>query len=177
MSPRTRRFPGRRGGLPILICLVALLVAALPALASPPSVQGQAQSVTYDNLVEYEGIYEYGNGSTLQIAASPVDAILYALIAGAKYPLVPTPVADTFTNVADERVVFTRDDNHDVSGYRSPDGKVFRRLSAGGDFPGTIWYPRLAAQDPDYRYQYAAPPDSHDGLRSARSPTPGSTPR
>src|SRR3546814_20227366 len=27
-----------------------------------------------------------------------------------------------------------------------------------------MWYPRLAAQDPDYRYHYAAPRDAHDGI-------------
>ena len=165
MSPRTRIFLGRHVNLPVRICLAALLLAALNALAAPPSVEGQPQSVTYDTLVEYEGTYEYDNGSTLQIAASPADIILYALIAGAKYPLIATSATDTFTNVADERVVFTRDDKHNVSGYRlAGDGDVFRRLSLGGDYPRSMWYPRLAVQDPDYSYQYAAPTDGHDGI-------------
>ena len=165
MSTRTRILLGRNWNLAARICMAALILAALPVLAAPPSAEGPPQSVTYDTLVEYEGTYEYDNGSTLQIAASPADSILYALIAGAKYPLVPASAIDTFTNVAGERVVFTRDDKHNVSGYQlAGDGEVFRRLSLGGDYPRTMWYPRLAAQDPDYRYQYAAPTDGHDGV-------------
>lgn len=138
-----------------------LLLAAL-------SVSGaSAQTLTYDDLVEYEGTYEYEDGLTVQIVASPADTILFALLGGAKYPLTPVPEHDTFINVADERVVFVRDDAHRVSGYQSPGGgsdRVFRLLSAGGDFPIEMWYPRLAARETGYTYRYAVPEDVADGF-------------
>lgn len=163
MSSCTRCLLSNFWSLLTRIHLTGLLITALVA----SSASAQAQTLTYDVLVEYEGTYEYENGLTLRIAASPADKTLFALLGGARYPLISAGEADTFTNVADERVVFTRDDAHRVSGYWLPDGggdRVFQRLSAGGDFPTAMWYPRLAAQEPDFEYQYVRPDDVGDGL-------------
>ena len=138
------------------------------SLATPGLLGGQAtgQQRAYEDLLEYQGTYEYESGLTLQIAASPADTILFALIGGAKYPLLPRAGTDTFVNASDERVVFARDDGGRVSGYRLLDGanEMFRRLTAGGDFPLDMWYPRLAAREPGYVYRYAVPDDLGDGL-------------
>jgi CubicO group peptidase (beta-lactamase class C family) len=138
-----------------------------------PAASAQGHVPTYDELTKYEGTYESEHGATLQIAASPADTILFALIGGSKYPLRPVSEADTFTNVAEERVIFTRDDTGHVSGYRLPGGtasesvegdQTFRRLSSGDDFPDEMWYPRLAAREPGYEYRYTVPEDLDDGL-------------
>ncbi|MEM8960183.1 MAG: serine hydrolase [Acidobacteriota bacterium] len=129
------------------------------------------QPLSYDDLVEYEGTYEFDNGEfdnglTVQIAASPADKILFALLGDAKYPLTPTPERDVFVNVSDERVIFVRDDARRVTGYRAgaASDRVFERLAEGGDFPTEMWYPRLAAQKPGYAYRYAVPEELADGL-------------
>lgn len=59
-----------------------------------------AQSVYKVNLHElktFERTYSYGESGTLQIAASPTDALLYALIGSAKYKLRPY-AKDVFLN-------------------------------------------------------------------------------
>ena len=95
------------------------------------------------------------------------------MLGGAKYPLEAVAKADTFTNVAGNRVIFTRDESGRVSGYRLPDNtaseseaedQIFQRLSVGGDFSTEMWYPRLAAREPGYEYRYTVPDDFRDGL-------------
>jgi hypothetical protein len=48
----------------------------------------QKYKVTYNQLKEYEGLYEYLNNTTLKIAASPVDTILLCIINESRYPSV-----------------------------------------------------------------------------------------
>jgi CubicO group peptidase (beta-lactamase class C family) len=125
---------------------------APPAMADPELVR----------LRQYEGLYEYENGTTLQIAASPADKILFAVISDARYPLKPLS-GDTFTNSTNQRVLFTREGGA-VAGYTLPDngsGQVFRRLSSDVHFPVEMWYPR----SPDAPvYSYVPPRDLEDGL-------------
>ena len=54
-----------------------------------PSQITQKYSMSYSQLKEYEGLFEYVNNSTLKIAASPKDTILYAIINESKYKLSP----------------------------------------------------------------------------------------
>jgi hypothetical protein len=51
----------------------------------------------FRSLLPYEGLYEYENDFTLQLAASPNEKILFAIIAGARYPL-RAEGPDTFTD-------------------------------------------------------------------------------
>lgn len=126
--------------------------------------------VTLAALGEYEGTYEYGDGLTVQIAASPVDTTLYAFLAGARYPLSATTEHDTFSNATGEPVVFARDGSGVVTSYSLPkdgDSRVYRRLSPDSHVPIEVWYPRLAARGGVYAYEYAAPEDLCDGLSVA----------
>ena len=50
--------------------------------------------VTYGQLTEFEGVYQYVNQTTLKIAVSPKDTILYAIIHQSKYALIPFYVAN-----------------------------------------------------------------------------------
>ncbi len=121
----------------------------------------QKFKITYEQLKEYEGIYEYENNTTLQIAASPKDTILYAIINESKYSLRPQE-KDIFLNMSKEKVTFIRNNTAAITGYTS-DGKTFKLISKKVFFPKEIWYPRLNASK-DYKYVYQQPKKDLDGL-------------
>lgn len=117
--------------------------------------------ITYDQLKEYEGIYEYQNKTTLQIAASPKDTILYAIINESKYALKPSE-KDVFLNMSKEKVTFLRDPASVINGYSSEE-KTYKVISKKVIFPKEMWYPRLNASK-DYKYVYQQPKKDLDGL-------------
>ncbi|SNR44709.1 serine hydrolase [Flavobacterium sp. ov086] len=117
--------------------------------------------ITYDQLKEYEGIYEYQNKTTLQIAASPKDTILYAIINESKYALKPSE-KDVFLNMSKEKVTFLRDPASVINGYSSEE-KTYKVISKKVVFPKEMWYPRLNASK-DYKYVYQQPKKDLDGL-------------
>lgn len=124
-------------------------------------------SLSLTSLALYEGTYEYVDGLTIQIAASPADTMLYALLDGNQYLLASTSQRDVFMNTSQQHVVFIRNDSGHVSGYTLPDenaGIVYDRLSAGADLPADMWYPRLEAQEKPYTYTYTPPQTLEDGL-------------
>ncbi|WP_337966138.1 serine hydrolase [uncultured Flavobacterium sp.] len=121
----------------------------------------QKFKITYEQLKEYEGVYEYKNNTTLQIAASPKDTILFAIINDSKYALKPSE-KDVFLNMSQETVTFLRDQSSVVNGYSS-DGKTFKLLNKKVVFPKEMWYPRLNVSK-DYKYVYQQPKKDLDGL-------------
>jgi CubicO group peptidase (beta-lactamase class C family) len=123
----------------------------------------QQYKVTYDQLKEYEGLYEYANSATMKIAASPVDTILYAIINESRYRLRPSE-KDIFLNNGNEKVQFLRDKTNAISGVSDNTGK-FKLLSKNVDYPKSIWYPRPNVPT-DYKYIYKQPTDDNDGLSS-----------
>lgn len=136
-----------------------LLLLFLEALCTGYSQQ--KFKITYEQLKEYEGIYEYQNNSTLQIAASPRDTLLYAIINESKYPLKPSE-KDVFLNSSEEKVSFLRDKAAIINGYAS-EGKTFKLISKKVSFPKEMWYPRLSTTK-DYQYVYQQPKKENDGL-------------
>ena len=70
----------------------------------------------YEQLKAYEGIYEYSNHTTLAIAASPKDSLLYAIINKSNYPLSPFE-KDIFLNLSKEKIQFLRNKSDQVSGF------------------------------------------------------------
>ncbi|CAA9196529.1 serine hydrolase domain-containing protein [Flavobacterium collinsii] len=121
----------------------------------------QKFKITYEQLKEYEGLYEYQNNTTLQIAASPKDTILYAIINESKYALTPSE-KDTFLNSSNEKVTFVRDKTSILNGYTT-DGKTFKLINKKVIFPKEMWYPRLNVPK-DYVYLYQQPKKENDGL-------------
>ncbi len=121
----------------------------------------QKFKITYEQLKEYEGVYEYKNNTTLQIAASPKDTILFAIINDSKYALKPSE-KDVFLNMSQETVTFQRDQSSVINGYSS-DGKTFKLLNKKVVFPKEMWYPRLNVSK-DYKYVYQQPKKDLDGL-------------
>lgn len=72
--------------------------------------------VSLQELQAYEGKYEYINNGTLQIAASPIDTLLYAIINQSRYPLVPFD-KDVFKNSSGDQVRFLRNSANHIVGY------------------------------------------------------------
>jgi CubicO group peptidase (beta-lactamase class C family) len=122
----------------------------------------QTYKVSYEQLKEFEGLYEYANNSTLKIAASPKDTLLYAVINESKYKLTPS-AKDLFLNMSKEKVQFFRNASNAIAGYIS--GKdTFKLLSKNIFFPETIWYPRLTTTK-NFNYKYQEPKEYKDGLK------------
>jgi len=135
------------------------------SLAGGDSVSAQSNSqlnLSDQQLLEYEGKYEYVSGSTLQIMASPVTTTLYAVIDDAKYPLSHIE-EDTFSNVQDAHVVFQRDDQGNIKGYMF-DGQSFGLITT--DINKMVWYPRKELFDYPENYVYQTPEETNDGLET-----------
>ncbi|MCE7042419.1 serine hydrolase [Dyadobacter sp. CY312] len=114
--------------------------------------------VSYEDLKAYEGKYEYVENTTLSIAASPRDTLLYAVILKGRYPLRPVG-KDLFLNNGNDSVRFVRDKENRISGYEV--GKErFKLLSRDVVFPKQMWYARLNAG----KYVYSRPKNTGDGL-------------
>ena len=123
---------------------------------------GQRVKPGYQQLKQYEGIYEYINHTTLKIAASPNDSFLYAIINESRYPLRPQ-AKDDFVNSGNDLVHFLRDKQNKISGYVT--GRdTFKLLNKSVSFPKSMWYPRLLEHPETYHYQYKKPTDIKDDL-------------
>lgn len=136
-------------------CLLLLLCTTAAGRAQTPAAGWQP-------LREYEGQYEYQRGTTLQLAASPRDARLYALIGEGRYPLRPLPRPDAFVDGGHDTVRFERDAAGRVASY-TVGGQRYRRLGAAS-FPAAMWYPRPQVAGQPFTYHYTRPPKQADGL-------------
>jgi CubicO group peptidase (beta-lactamase class C family) len=128
------------------------LLLTLVVHAQTPSLR------SYQKLQEYQGLYEYINRTTLKLAASPKDSLLYALIADGRYPLYPVG-PDLFLNQSKDTVRFQRDTQKKVVSY-SVKQQRFQRLDNTLTFPRQMWYPRLSP----FSYRYNVPTQANDGL-------------
>jgi CubicO group peptidase (beta-lactamase class C family) len=136
-----------------------LLTVLLFAFAGAAAQSGY--KVSLQDLKTLEGTYAYTEKSTLQIAASPRDTMLYALIGTAKYKLRPFD-KDIFLNSSNQQVQFVRLGGK-VVGYKVKDSqpdKVYKRLSSQVSFSDNMWYPR----PPGTKYRYRVPAEKYDGL-------------
>jgi CubicO group peptidase (beta-lactamase class C family) len=134
----------------------ALTFSALFSFSQPAYKPG------YNELKAYEGIYEFVNHSTLAIAVSPKDTLLYAIVNKSNYPLTPF-AKDIFLNMAKEKVQFIRDRSDQVAGYIT--GKdTFKLLDKNVKFPATMWYPRILKSE--NANLYSVPENLNDGLQT-----------
>ena len=117
--------------------------------------------VNYNQLKEFEGLYEYINHTTIKIAASPIDTLLYAIIDKSKYPLTPFS-KDLFTNRQKDKILFFRNKSNAIGGYIF-DNDTLKLLSKDVSFPQEIWYPRLTSAK-GFKYRYEKPQNLKDGL-------------
>lgn len=97
----------------------------------------EKHKVTFEQLKEYQGLYQYLNNTTLKIAASPKDTILYAIINESKYYFTPVE-KDLFLNMTKDKVQFFRNEQHKVAGYTVKNDS-FYLLSTKLKFPKEMW--------------------------------------
>jgi len=120
--------------------------------------------LTYDQLREYEGTYAFVNNTTLQIAASPRDTMLYALVGDSKYKL-RAYKKDIFLNGGNQEVHFIRN-NTGITGYqvkdKTPD-KFYPLITKKVTFSNDMWFARGNNKLP-FHWVYSPPKDMHDGI-------------
>jgi CubicO group peptidase (beta-lactamase class C family) len=120
-------------------------------------------SMSYKELTEYEGLYEYVNHTTLKIAASPKDTLLYAIIHESSYPLTAA-ARDLFLDRTKNKIQFFRNDKNKIAGYYV--GKdTLKLLDKKVKFPKKRWYPRLPFSK-KHLYHYQQPQKFKDGLKT-----------
>lgn len=114
-----------------------------------------------DGLTEYEGKYEYVGSSTLDIVASELDTILYAIIDEAKYPLKHLN-KDSFANIQDVPVVFGRNETGIVTDFQV-NNQTFKLLTT--EFEKMEMAPRKELLNNPDNYRYAQPKSLSDELK------------
>ncbi|HLY70170.1 MAG TPA: serine hydrolase [Puia sp.] len=116
------------------------------------------KKITYKQLKQYEGVYEYPNHLKVSFAASPKDTALVAIINQSEYVL-KNESRDVFSTKYDT-IAFLRDAHNIPAGYISRK-KTYKLISKKVFFPETMWYPRLKGKDV---YHYKIPGAINDGL-------------
>ncbi len=122
---------------------------------------GKIKKSQYEQLIDYEGEYEYTNPSSLVLAASDFDTTLYAVIDDIPYPLTYLH-KDTFENNSKTPVVFQRDNHGKVVSYTS-EGMVFKLINRTTE--KYEWFPRKELYNKVEGYQYQIPVETDDGLQ------------
>lgn len=122
--------------------------------------KSSTSTISYQQLLEYEGKFEYVSGSTLTIMVSPVDTTLYAVIDHTKYPLMHVE-GDIFSNVQDIPVIFQRNVQGKIKGY-TVDEQSYELITT--DIERLVMYPRKELFDNPERYIYHTPQEMNDGL-------------
>jgi CubicO group peptidase (beta-lactamase class C family) len=125
-----------------------------------------AYKVSYADLKAYEGTYQYENHKTLQMAASPVDTMLYAMIGTSMYKLRPYS-KDVFLNGGNNQVQFIRDSGN-IIGYKQQNDKpdtVYKLITRKVTFSDKMWYARQLNGE-KFTYQYKVPEQKNDGLET-----------
>lgn len=121
----------------------------------------QPFKATYQQLKAFEGLYEYTNHTTLKIAASPKDSLLYAIINEGRYKLKPLN-KDLFVDMTNNKVQFLRNRSNVVTGY-TVNNDTFQLLSRKVFFPSSMWYARQVGPE-NFSYTYQQPKEDKDGL-------------
>jgi CubicO group peptidase (beta-lactamase class C family) len=123
----------------------------------------QQYPIVYEQLKEFEGVYEYVNHTTLKIAASPKDTLLYAVIGESKYALKPA-AQDLFLDMSKGKVQFIRNAAHSITGY-AVRNDTFRLLNKYTTFSANVWYARTE-EERKKGYHYQQPATANDGLKT-----------
>lgn len=148
--------------------LILLLGLAMQTFAQEGNIvlpkNSKKLTLTYSQLKEYEGLFEYINNSTLKIAASPKDTILFAFINESKYSLTPFG-KDVFMTMSKDKVIFFRNSKNKIAGYYTGNDTL-KLLDGDIKFSKKIWYPRLS-KSLNNKYSYQQPKQINDGLNTS----------
>lgn len=113
-----------------------------------------------NRLIEYEGRYKYIENAELNIVAGPENALLYAIIDGARYPLKPD-TKDAFVTLSGSVVNFVRNSRDEIVGYTEKSSLLYARVGDNEER-----YERMFRAKPKHEtlpYQYSQPIQT-DGL-------------
>lgn len=150
-----------------LLIISFVLFIILPVIAQEGNLVTskilKKHSLSYIELKEYEGLYEYINNTNLKIAASPVDTTLLCIINESRYPFT-TIGKDVFLNPTKDSVVFLRNKLNKVFAYTTAKD-TFKLLSKKVKFPKQMWYAKLNNLK-NYKYTYHQPKNENDGLQT-----------
>jgi CubicO group peptidase (beta-lactamase class C family) len=135
--------------------LLALLGNYIPASSQSKN------KITYQQLQEFEGQYEFVNHTTLLIVVSPKDSTLYSIIGQSKYPLYAAG-PDLFENSGKEKVQFIRDAAHQVTAY-TVSGQTFKLLQQHITLPREMWHSRTTPYT-----GFSEPAHLNDGLATGK---------
>lgn len=150
---------------------VAFSVGAATLTMIAPTVR--AQDAAMPPLKDFEGVYDYRDGITVDIVGDA--GRLFAVIGEAKY-LLRAAGTDTFTNGSGDRVLFVRDAGGRVSGLVER-GDSFRRRSAiVPPEVRTLLEPRPRPGGKPVPYRVGAPPVGGDGIRVSAPEAGGLSP-
>ena len=143
-----------------------IILLAIALFTSVSSFSQSKYKVSYTELKTYEGTYQYQDHKTLQMAASPVDTMLYAMIGTSMYKLRPYS-KDVFLNGGNQQVLFVRD-NGKIAGYKQQNEKpdtIYKLISPTVTFTDKMWYARQFNGE-RFNYQYKVPEQNADGLKT-----------
>jgi CubicO group peptidase (beta-lactamase class C family) len=148
-----------------------LLAGAAAASLSVETAAAQVAEAPRQDLADFEGHYEYRDGSTLYIVSGGEN--LYAIIGETKY-LLRRAGTDAFLNPPGDTIPFLRDAQGRVAGFAEA-GERFARLSP--DVPDTarmLLKPRSDGPDgAPVEYRYTPPPQLADGIRAGNAAETG----
>src|SRR5579863_7893563 len=114
---------------------ILYILTCIPAFAQEPF------KVAYEDLKPYEGLYEFSNHTTLKMAASPADTLLYAIINKSRYALRPK-ARDVFLDATNNPVTFLHDQSGGVIAY-TLNRDTLRLITRDISFPVQMWFPRI----------------------------------
>jgi CubicO group peptidase (beta-lactamase class C family) len=141
------------------------LIFFLAVSAAVSSAQQANYRYTFQQLREFEGIYQYVNHTTLKMAASPNEIVLYAIVNQTRYALKAIG-RDSFLTNANQSINFLRGNSHQITGYAYK-GETLKLLNKNVKIPSQMWYPRSAADASNKSYKYQIPVALGDGLPTA----------
>lgn len=146
----------------LFTCMISL-VSAQEGNTILPKTEHK-YTVSYADLKEYQGLYEYLNNTTLKIAASPNDTLLYAIINDSKYKLTPIR-KDLFSDMTRNKILFFRNKKNKIAGFYLGNDTL-NILDKNVKFPKEMWYPRPINSKASV-YAYQQPNNGKDGLKTA----------
>ncbi len=138
------------------------LFLALLTFTAANTFAQKPDTLSYTQLKDYEGIYQYSNHATIKMAAPAGGKVLIAILNQSHYTLKPGD-KDVFYDGGHRRIGFLRDSKGMVSGY-TLEKDTFKLITRNVVLPKEMWYPRIVADPRNYQYHYKMPADRHDGL-------------
>lgn len=151
LKQNTKSYLSKNG---IVLLVITLLLTV--------GCSSKKETSEYEILLAYEGKYEYINNTTLELKASALDTILYAVIDNAKYPLKYIAL-DSFTDAQGGTVMFSRDELDKVIAYTT-DEQLFKLITRKIEKMDMFPRKELFYHPEDYIYQ--KPIALPDGLKT-----------